>query len=141
MKKQIFIALSLIVVVITSCTTDFTNPKNLPGSTWICSDFSQTKDSSYYKSVDYVEFYFKTTKTLQLIYKDKATGTLKSIAGSYTFTIIENKITVDVTTVTTDGKNTTVEKATGMIDGNVMSLNFETGFNNDSLVFIRKKVL
>jgi hypothetical protein len=141
MKKIVFIVLSIIVVVITSCSTDFTNPKNLPGSTWICRDFSKTKDSTYYSKVDSIEFYFNTTKTLQLVYSDKAPGPLKSIAGSYTYSIVENKITVDVTTTAADGKETTTEKAIGIIEGNVMSFKFTTGFNNDSLVFIRKKVL
>jgi len=140
MKKIIFIALS-IIVVITSCAPDYTNTKNLPGSTWICRDFTKTKDSTYYKTVDYIEFYFNTAKTLQLVYSDKASGLLKSIAGSYTYSIVENKITVDVTTTATDGKETTAEKAVGIIEGNVMSFKFTTGFNNDSLVFIKKKVL
>ena len=122
MKKLIFITMAIIAVMTTSCseTEDFSDPKNLVGTTWSCGVFPSGQGLEDY---EYIELKFISTTQLEVWGKEKNANAQKT---NYTYTYSINNKTITITY--SEGV------LVGTIDNNSMTLT-ESGY---TLIFTKK---
>ena len=108
MKKLIFISLAIIAMLTVSCTTDYTDPAKLSGTTWRCSTFT---DANMAAETEYIELKFTSTTAVEVWGKNKdVTAVEKQETYSYkisdkTISLFLGSQTTATTTGTIDGKN------------------------------------
>lgn len=107
MKKLLFITLTLMVFLLSSCkkNEDFTNPANLTGTSWKSDNMGTTS------APDYMMLKFISKTTVEVWFKSYGDATF-TMDSSGIYTISGNSITIDIG----DGHPTT-----GGIDGNTMT--------------------
>jgi len=111
---MIFVTLALVAIMSISCTDDFTNPKNLNGTTWRCSTFPVTEMSMI---VEYIEVKFTSTTTGKSYYKMKNEDATK--LDTFTYTIVGDKITIISEGKTSPGVGTIDKKTMTFIQDGV----------------------
>jgi len=119
-KLGAFLIVMLFVVLSCSRDDDFTNPKNLSGTTWKCSS-----NTGFAVDIEYALLKFNSTTIVEGWTKYKDKNEQKDWTGS--FTISDKKIIID----TGDDKET----FTGAITGTEMNL---TITDNVAFVFVKQ---
>jgi len=123
MKKLIFITMTIIAIMTTSCskTEDFSDPKNLVGTTWRCSNFTNADEANTY---DYYELNFVSTTQVEEWDKKKNANATKEEA--YSYSINGNAITLSIDAASF--------KSVGTIDKKTMSFTA----NGNTFVFTKQ---
>ena len=112
--------MAIIAILTTSCTEDFTNPKNLVGTIWRCSSFPTGSGMENY---DYEELRFTSTSSLEVWGKEKNASAQK-VNNTYSYTIENITISITYTGIT----------VVGTINNNKMTVNQ----NNITAVFVKQ---
>ena len=83
MKKLIFLAMTIVAVIITSCskdeTVDFTKQENLSGTTW-----KSTTGTAWNEDMEYAVLIFTSSTAVEVWTKYIGEGEQKQWAGSFT---------------------------------------------------------
>lgn len=89
----------MFLILLSSCTEDFTNPKVLSGTVWRCTTFT---DSNMATEFDYVELKFISTSEVEGWNKPK-NGTPTKPGATATYSIKDKTITITTGTETLTG--------------------------------------
>jgi hypothetical protein len=115
LRKLVPFIIALVAIITFSCTTDYTNPNNLKGTTWRRTSFPEGNNE-----VEYVDLKFITTTAVEGWTKLKEESAVRKVDINVTYTV--SKSTITFTQSYTDEGQTKTDYFTGIIKGKTITI-------------------
>jgi hypothetical protein len=128
LRKFFPFVIAVVAMITFSCTTDYTNPNNLKGTTWRCSSFPE----AYAVLLVYTELKFTSTTAVEQWTKFKFDTAATKTSGTETYSVRKSSIIISRTY--TDGIQTHTSIDTGTIKDKTITF----VYGNNTTVFTKQ---
>jgi hypothetical protein len=115
LRKLVPFIIALVAIITFSCTTDYTNPNNLKGTTWRRTSFPEGNND-----IEYSDMRFITTSFVEGWIKQKNESFLRKVDLRVTYSV--SKSTITFTQSSNDEDLITIFSATGTINGKTITI-------------------
>jgi hypothetical protein len=129
LRKLVPFVIALVAMITFSCTTDYTNPNNLKGTTWRCSTLPES-----FVGVEYQELRFTSTTVVETWYKAVSPNSV-AVKSDFPQTYTTSKSDITITSTFTDmGQISITVTQTGTIKDKTITLSS----GNTSFVYTKQ---